>query len=305
MSLQTILGASGSVGEPLARELKNYTDRIRLVSRNPKKVNPDDELIAADLKDFSTIDAAVQGSDIVYVTIGFEYDIKVWRAVWPGFIKAVIAACAKHNAKLVFFDNMYLYDHAHLANMTEETPVNPKTKKGLVRKELNKLIWDAVDQGQISAIIARAADFIGPKNSVFVLSVLSNFKQGKKADWLISDKTLHNFTYVEDAARAVAILGNTKTAYNQVWHMPSTKARTGKEWIELAASIAGVEPKYRLAPKWLLAVMGWFNPLFREIGEMSYQNASDYYFNSDKFCKQFNFIPTPAKEAITAVFKNL
>jgi hypothetical protein len=28
--LQTILGSGGGIGVPLARELKNYTDRIRL-----------------------------------------------------------------------------------------------------------------------------------------------------------------------------------------------------------------------------------------------------------------------------------
>ncbi len=35
--MQTILGSGGAIGIPLAKELKNYTDQIRLVSRNPKK----------------------------------------------------------------------------------------------------------------------------------------------------------------------------------------------------------------------------------------------------------------------------
>ncbi len=33
---QTILGAGGSIGIELAKELKKYTSDIRLVSRNPK-----------------------------------------------------------------------------------------------------------------------------------------------------------------------------------------------------------------------------------------------------------------------------
>lgn len=37
--MQTILGANGTIGSLLASELTTYTDRIRLVSRNPKKVN--------------------------------------------------------------------------------------------------------------------------------------------------------------------------------------------------------------------------------------------------------------------------
>lgn len=51
MKTQTILGAGGAIGRELAPALLQYTDRIRLVSRNPKKVNPSDEVFAADLPD--------------------------------------------------------------------------------------------------------------------------------------------------------------------------------------------------------------------------------------------------------------
>ena len=42
--MQTILGSGGAIGLPLAKELKSFTSQIRLVSRNPKKVNDTDEL---------------------------------------------------------------------------------------------------------------------------------------------------------------------------------------------------------------------------------------------------------------------
>ena len=47
--MQTILGANGTIGSVLATELRKYTENIRLVSRNPKKVNERDELFPADL----------------------------------------------------------------------------------------------------------------------------------------------------------------------------------------------------------------------------------------------------------------
>ena len=101
--MQTILGAGGAIGIPLARELMNYTQQIRLVSRNPKKVNETDELFPVDLNDLKQIDKAIAGSKVVYVTIGFEYKLKVWQKTWPPFMEAVIKACKMHNAKLVFF----------------------------------------------------------------------------------------------------------------------------------------------------------------------------------------------------------
>ncbi len=56
---QTILGAGGSIGSPLAKELSAYPANIRLVSRHPKKVNPDDELFAADLTQEDKVEQAV------------------------------------------------------------------------------------------------------------------------------------------------------------------------------------------------------------------------------------------------------
>lgn len=302
MAFQTILGASGGIGIPLAKALANYTTDIRLVSRNPKKVNETDVLHPADLTNFSTIDAAVAGSEVVYVTIGFEYSTKVWQAVWPPFIDAVIAACARHNAKLVFFDNVYMYDHNQLANMTEDTPMRPQSAKGKVRKQLVERIWRAVENGEIDALIARAADFLATNNSFYAQAVLANFKNGKPADWLISEKHQHNFTYVADAGRAVALLGNTPDAYNQTWHLPSTETKSGKQWIELAAKIAGVAPKYRVAAGWMVSLLGLWMPVMREMKEMTYQLGTDYYLNSDKFHSRFAFECTPTEVAVKELY---
>src|SRR6476661_2279412 len=98
--MQTILGSGGAIGTDLAKELSSYTKDIRLVSRNPKKVNPEDQLFPADLSDPASVDKAIQGSDVVYITIGFEYKLKVWKEQWPPLVDHVIDACKKYNAKL-------------------------------------------------------------------------------------------------------------------------------------------------------------------------------------------------------------
>jgi len=61
LSLQTILGANGTIGSVLALELRKYTDRIRLVSRYPMKVDEKDELYPADLSDGVQVDKAIKG----------------------------------------------------------------------------------------------------------------------------------------------------------------------------------------------------------------------------------------------------
>jgi putative NADH-flavin reductase len=63
--MQTILGAGGAIGIELAKSLRTYTNDIRLVSRNPKKVNETDSLFAADLTRRDEIFNAVKGSEVV------------------------------------------------------------------------------------------------------------------------------------------------------------------------------------------------------------------------------------------------
>jgi nucleoside-diphosphate-sugar epimerase len=132
--MQTILGANGTIGKLLAQELPVYTDRIRLVSRNPIRVNESDELMPLDLTQPGAVDKAVQGSEVVYLVVGLEYSAKVWEQYWPALMRDTVNACLKYGAKLVFFDNVYMYDKNHMSHLTEATPVNPPSRKGAVRK---------------------------------------------------------------------------------------------------------------------------------------------------------------------------
>lgn len=301
--MQVILGSGGAIGNDLAKELKNYSDKIRLASRNPKKINDDDELFSCDLTKAIEVDEAIKGSEVAYLTVGLQYKIKVWKEQWPLIMKNVIAACKKHKTKLVFFDNIYMYNPNKLSPMTEETEISPVSEKGKVRADIAEMVLDEIKSGKLEALIARAADFYGPaiKNSVFNEVVFKNLKAGKKANWFCSVNKLHNFTFTPDAAKATALLGNTKTAYNQVWHLPTAEPLTGKEWIEKVAKELGVEPKTQVVSKFIIKLLGLFNPTMKEFVEMLYQWDRDYIFDSSKFETVFKTKPTPVNNAIQQI----
>jgi nucleoside-diphosphate-sugar epimerase len=169
------------------------------------------------------------------------------------------------------------------------------------------MILHEVESGGLQAIIARSADFYGPSiNNTSVLTeiVFKNFSNGKKANWLASEKYRHSFTYTPDAGKATALLGNTADAYNQVWHLPTaSNPFTGKEWIETIANEMGVEPKFQVAPKLLARIIGLFVPIMKETVEMMYQYDRDYVFDSSKFEKRFAFKPTPYLEGIKNIVR--
>jgi nucleoside-diphosphate-sugar epimerase len=306
--MQTILGSGGVIANGIAEALPQYTDKIRLVSRHPKKVNETDELFPADLTDLAQIDTAVAGSEVVYVTIGFEYNIKVWQQRWIPFINATIAACQNHKAKLVFFDNVYMYDPQYIPHMTEETPINPSSQKGKVRAEIVRLIMNAVQSGKLTALIARAADFYGPNivlRSFMNETVYENFKKGKAANWFADATKVHTYTFTPDAGKATALLGNTPDSYNQVWHLPTDSTRlTGKDWIELFAREMNVAPKYSVLPPFMISILGLVIPFMKELREMLYQYDQDYVFDSSKFEKRFGIKATTPAAGVKATVGN-
>ena len=298
--MQTILGSTGVIGKELAKALPQYTDKIRLVSRNPQKVNDGDELFNANLLNAEEVLKAVEGSEVVYLTAGLQYDINIWRRDWPVIMKNVLEACKKNKSNFVFFDNVYSYGKVD-GWMTEESPVKPDSEKGKVRAMLNEMIMNEVKQGNLKAIIAKAADFYGPDTPLSFVNIMvfENYKKGKKAQWMIDINKKHSFTYTPNAGKGTAILGNTDSAYNQIWHLPTNKnVLTGKEFVELSAKAMGTKPDYMVVKKWMLSLLGVSNKVIKENNEMLYQIDSDYLFDSSKFEKAFNYKPISYKEGI-------
>jgi len=306
--MQTILGSGGAIGSLLAKELPLYTSKIRLVARNPKKINDNDDLFKADLTDAAAVLKAVEGSEVVYLCAGLTYKLNIWQQQWPLIMQNTINACLQHHAKLVFIDNVYMYAKDEIPHMTETSKLDPPGKKGKVRLQIANMLMDAVADKNLQALIARSADFYGPgvNTSVLKISVFDNFQKGKKAMWLMDAGKIHSFTYTPDIAKATALLGNTPDAFGQVWHLPTSAEKlTGEQFIQMIAAAMQVKPAYSTLSKFMLSILSLFMPMLRELKEMQYQNDQDYFFDSSKFNKRFGFKTTMYNEGIKEIVKQM
>ncbi|MGH2646028.1 MAG: NAD-dependent epimerase/dehydratase family protein, partial [Ginsengibacter sp.] len=183
--------------------------------------------------------------------------------------------------------------------MTEATPYNPISKKGELRAKLATQLMQEAQAGNITAIIARAADFYGPncKTSVLNTLVFDKMAKGKKAQWMGNDKALHSFTFTPDCGNAIWLLSQKEDAWNQVWHMPTVAPPlTGKQIIHIAANFFNASEKHSLISGGMIGMLGIFIRIMYEMKEMFYQYDSDYIFDSSKFNTTFSFTPTSYKE---------
>ena len=288
--MQTILGANGQIGTELARELhRNHTRDIRLVSRQPRRVNENDELVAADLMDAAQTDAAVAGSDIAYLTVGLPADSQMWAQRFPVMMRNAIDACAHHGTKLVFFDNTYMYPMTS-EPQTEDTPFRPVGSKGRTRAQTATMLLDAMTAGTVDAVICRAPEFYGPNQTQSFTNALvfDRIAQHKRAFVPIRDDTLRSLIWTPDASRAMALIGNTESAYGQTWHLPiDSNRRTYAQLLELTSQASGHQNKYTVLGTPVFALGRLFSKNVRELWELLPRYGVDTVFVSDKFTRAF------------------
>lgn len=288
--MQTILGANGQIAEELARELhRNYTTDIRLVSRNPKKINDSDQLFPANLMDKEATEKAVEASDSAYLTVGLPMNSQLWEEQFPTMMKNTIDACKKHHCKLVFFDNTYMYAKTS-EPQTEEGPFVPVGRKSTVRAKMATMLLNEINNKNIDAVICRAPEFYGPKKTQSITNslIFDNIKNHKKPKIPIANNTKRTLIWTPDASRAMALIGNTPNAYNQTWHLPCDDSRlTYKELINLTSRIYGQSFDYSIIKMWQFKIASLFNSKAKELLELLPRYQVDNIFVSDKFKTKF------------------
>ena len=305
--MHTILGAGGAVANVLTRELENINETVRLVSRKEIKANSaNTSWQKADLLNYNELLAACKGSAVIYLTAGLVYDKTIWQQQWPVIMQNFINLGKETGARLIFFDNVYMYGLVN-GPMMEKTPYNPSSEKGKVRAKIADQLMAEVKAGNIRASIARGADFYGTDNhnSFFDMMVLDKYAKKQSAQWIGNPKKLHNLSYIPDMGKGMFLLGQNPDSDNQIWHMPTAKPLTGQQFIEMAANIYGVKPKYMAINKFLLWLYGLFVKTVMGTVEMYYQYDHDYDFNSNKFEKAFNVKPTSYEDGIKALSQSL
>ncbi|MGA2494292.1 MAG: NAD-dependent epimerase/dehydratase family protein, partial [Roseiarcus sp.] len=235
------------------------------------------------------------GLSQVVLAIGFPYVGALWREAWPRTMTNFVEACAAEGARLVFFDNLYMYG-PQTAPLSETTPLQPYGVKPAARVAATRIWLAASEAGRLRVAALRAPDFYGAGAAQAHLgdTAFGALVRGGRAFFIGSPDMPHDFAYVPDCARAViSLLEAPDDAFGQAWHVPCAPTRTPREILALGAAAIGVAPKAIGLPPALIAPLGLFMPPLRELAEMRFQWDRPYRVDSSRFRARFWSDATP------------
>jgi nucleoside-diphosphate-sugar epimerase len=286
----------GPVGRDVTGRLAARGTPVRVAQRKrPDDLPPGVAFVTCDALDPASVRAAIAGAAQVVLSIGLAYSGKVWRECWPKIMTVVVEACAANGARLVFFDNLYMYGPC-TAPMKETDPLTTLGEKPAARAEATRIWQRASQAGRLKVAALRAPDFYGPgvRLSVFGDYGFGALAKGKAANYIGSPDLPHDFAYVPDCGRAVVtLLDAPDDAFGRPWHVPCAPTRRAREILTLGAEAIGVKPRIQALPLWSLAMVGLFMPDLKEFREMSFNWDRPYRVDASDFAKRFWSDVTP------------
>ncbi|MBO2462889.1 NAD-dependent epimerase/dehydratase family protein [Actinomadura sp. LCR2-06] len=301
MGKHVIVGA-GQVGAHLAERLTGMGHDVTVVTRSGS--GPDGvERVAADAADRDRLATLAKGADTIYNCVNPPYHR--WAQDWPPLAASFLGAAEDTGAGLVTLSSLYGYGPVD-GPMTEDLPLAATGTKGRVRARMWHDALAAHEAGRIRATEVRGSDFYGPGSSdqsfIGEVRFVKPLLAGKRVFYFSDPSVPHAWTYLPDAAQALAIAGTDERSYGRAWHVPTGPAVSTREVGERLCRIAGAPaPRIHEVPRAIFNAAGLVAPVLKELRETRYQFDEPFVLDSSAFESAFAMAPTPLDDALRAV----
>jgi nucleoside-diphosphate-sugar epimerase len=270
-----LFGAAGAIGQSIATALGAAGRDYRVIGRSRGSLeaafgqDPHAEIATWDPDEPASIAAAAQGLQTAIYLVGVPYH---HFEMHPSLMeKTLVGLSAAGVQRLILIGTVYPYGRARSQPVTEDHPREPHTFKGQMRLAQENLVLEAHGRHGLSTLVLRLPDFYGPGvERSFLNGVFESAVRGTRAQMIGPIDVPHEFVFVPDVGPVVETLTRTPEAYGRWWHLAGAGTITQREVAAKAYALAGREPKLMVVGKPMLRVLGLFNPLLREMVEMSY-----------------------------------
>jgi nucleoside-diphosphate-sugar epimerase len=303
MGATAIIGASGAVGREIGRQLSERGEPFVAIGRDGAKLNALFANTGAETRIWSTEDTAslvtaLRGVENVIYAIGVEY----WKfELHPILVqRALDAARAAGVERFMVIGTVYPYGRPQTALVSETHPRRPHTFKGRMRKEQEDLVLGAHRPGTFESVVLRLPDLYGPGMEKSIMTEpFANAPHGKASSLLGPADLPHEFAFIPDCAAVALRVLEEPRAYGRFWNYAGAGTITIRAFADEIYRQCGTAPRYTIATKPLLRLLGLFNPMMRELVEMHYLVTEPVVLDDTKLRSLLGDLPkTPYRDGI-------
>ncbi|MDE8565041.1 NAD-dependent epimerase/dehydratase family protein [Anoxybacillus rupiensis] len=307
MKTAVVFGATGGMGSALVEALIKRKIYVIAVARSKPTLLDKQQnwgnltsILPGDAMNLEDVEAAVAKGDMVFHAINLPY--QHWDPNLAIILSNILEACRIYNKPFVYVDNIYSYG-LQSQKTTEASPKKPHTKKGKLRLKL----LEQIEQSSIPYLIVHFPDFYGPNAGNTLLHFTFQQMLKRKMAFYVGDPSIQReFIYIKDGAEALVELSLRHDCFYQSWNIPGAGTISGKEIAEIAGGYLNANIRIKPIYKWMIQLVGMFNPFMREYAEMMYLNEKPVILDGGKYEKTVGPIPqTPYAVGIKETLKHM
>jgi nucleoside-diphosphate-sugar epimerase len=302
-----VLGAAGRLGYAAAEAFRlagwSVTGLVRpgaahRAPRGTKVVETIDRLDAIE---------AASGADVVLHALNPAY--KNWRHMALPHAYSAIEVAETVGATLMFPGNLYNFGYGMPGVIDESTPMQPTTRKGRIRVEIEQRMQEAAERG-VRTVILRAGDFFGSGRGAWFDLVIAKQLARNEVTYPGPLDAVHEWAYVPDLAAAMVRLAQVRERLGtfETFGFPG-HAITGRTLVDAIAKAIGRDSRdlrVRQMQWWMIKALAPFFALPRELSELDYLWKVPHRISGEKLKATIGEVPhTPLETAVKRALREL
>lgn len=259
--------------------------------------------VACDVMDRAAVCAAARGVDVIVHAINPLYP--EWAELLPVQTANIIAAGLESGATVMISGNVYPFGPDAGEVWREGAAVNPPSRKGALRVQMEHSFAVAAADG-LRTIILRGGDFMErAQTGSWFETYLANKSHKGVFTYPGRMDAVHAWAYLPDMGRAMAMLADKRA------ELPPFSAFgfegysiTGAELMAAVGKAIGKPQRAKKFPWPILKLMARFNPLMHEVLEMRYLWDTPHRLDGSALRSLLpDFVPTPLDVALRDILE--
>ena len=299
-----VLGAAGRLGFAAAEAFRDAGWSVKGLVRPNTGWRAPRGIDVIETNDRAVAVKEARGTDVVLHALNAPYT--GWAQHALPLTYSAIEAAEQSGATLIFPGNVYNYGAGMPPVLNEATPMQPTSRKGKLRDEVELRLREASDRG-VRTIILRAGDFFGRgRGSWFDLVLIKEIAKNRITYPGPLD-VVHEWAYLPDYIDALIRLAGIRATLGpfETFGFPG-HAVTGQEFVTAIAKASGRALKVGHINWWMMRTVGSIWKMGRELTEIGYLWQVPHRIDGSKLAAAIGQVPhTPLETAVTRSLREL